>query len=36
MESELPRLKGLEKDDILWIHRGKKLGGKIVKEETDE
>ena len=36
MESELPRLKGLEKDDILWIHRGKKLGGKIVKEEPDE
>jgi len=36
MESELPRLKGLTKDDILWIHRGKKLKGKILKEEPNE
>jgi len=36
MESELPRLKGLEKDDILWVHRGKKFGCKIVKEDKDE
>ena len=36
MESELPRLKGLTKDDILWVHRGKKLKGKILKEEPNE
>ena len=34
MESELPKLKGLEKDDIYWLHQGKKFGGTIIKEET--
>ena len=34
MESELPKLKGLEKDDVYWLHQGKKFGGTIIKEGT--
>ena len=33
MESELPRLKGLDKEMLYWLHQGKKFGGKILKEE---
>ena len=36
MESELPRLKGLDKEMLYWLHQGKKFGGKILKGERNE
>ena len=36
MESDLPRLKGLDKEMLYWLHQGKKFGGKILKGERNE